>query len=242
MAGFQPHESAAGRCAGAEGGAARTHASRRSRLHHGDPHAGIRRCTSMPTYPSSISLGSPVWIAIAIRTCADCGHCSASSARCRSAAAATASRARRRPGTRRPLPNRPHAPALGGRGPDELADPGVDVRIALAEGVQEPRRALDVGEQQGHGSGGEASRMARASAAPPPAAPPERPLDSPSYSPAISRSSVRVLRQDRLFELAERAVGLDSELVHERRVVAADRSRAPLPVSPSGRARASAGL
>ena len=108
------------------------------------------------------------------------------------------------------------APALGGRGPDELADPGVDVRIALAEGVQEPRRALDVGEQQGHGSGREASahgagvRRAAAGAA----------------ARATTRLAVvlaghleiecRVLRQDRLFELAERAVGLDSELVHQR--------------------------
>ena len=71
---------------------------------------------------------------------------------------------RRREGEEEGVALRVHLdPALGGaRLPDHAPVLGERLRVALgAELVQQPRRALDVGEEEGDGAGGEVVSHAR---------------------------------------------------------------------------------
>ena len=107
--------------------------------------------TSMPTYPSSPSAGSPVWMPIRRRSASSGGHGSAASARCISATAASASpRAAGRRGRHRRPPSRPPLRRTRPQPAHDLAHSRSRWSEALAEEVEQPRRPLDVGEDECH--------------------------------------------------------------------------------------------
>jgi hypothetical protein len=109
--------------------------------------------TSIPTYPSSPSSGSPVCSPIRRRCASSSGHGSAASDRWICAAAAT-----RRERVEREEHAVPGPVDLGAVvGPcgfaHELSHPGARRAEALAEDVEQPRRPLDVREEQRDGPG-----------------------------------------------------------------------------------------
>ena len=99
----------------------------------------------------------------------------------------------------------------------ELAEPRQHGPVLVAECVEEARRPLDVGEEEGHRSGRQlpaATDLARR-------------VFSRGRRGQVER---RILAQDRLLELAEGAVGLDPELVDEslpRGPIGGERLRLP---------------
>ena len=118
-------------------------------------HTLAARCTSTPTYPSDVTIGSPVWIPMRTLTGPS------ASAACAPSAAATASEAREK-ATKKASPcvstSTPRGGQLVAQRQPVLRE---DTRVALVPELGEkPRRALDVGKQKGDGASGKSAHTA----------------------------------------------------------------------------------
>ena len=106
--------------------------------------------TDSPTYPVSVSDGRPRWSPIRIRTCSPWGQGSASIARCVSIAACTACSASSNtaktssPRADTTCPNVARTGLLTRRRTSAST-----FAYSIAEALEQPRRALDVGQQEG---------------------------------------------------------------------------------------------
>ena len=119
-------------------------------------------------------------------------------------------------------------PRSNAAAPDELADPRVHLRIALAEAMQKARRALEVGEEQRHGPVGSLARGEAAGGGPVAAG-------GPSTSGTMTREGgrARIVTQDLPLELMQRRARVEAEPVDERDpALLVDREGVGLPPGP----------